>query len=161
MGREQSSVKTCGYPIDMPTSVVLPIPHGGPVLIGGPEACDNEGAIKAALFGLAASFAGKLLKKAGAAILRKIGSKWGSKFEGRLGKWICGLVGDPVDVASGEMIAEAVDVELGGAIDACRLGAQLPEPRGRPPDAPRPPHEAPRAYARPRPRLVSPVRDLD
>ena len=116
MGRELSSVKTCGYPIDMPTSVVLPIAHGAPVLIGGPEACDNAGAIKAALFGLATSFAGKVLKKVFGKVFRRAACWLGGKLGGRVGNAIKTAVGDPVDVVSGEMISEAVDFELGGAI---------------------------------------------
>ncbi|MFO0615284.1 MAG: DUF6531 domain-containing protein [Polyangiaceae bacterium] len=114
MGREGSQVATCGYPINMPTSVVLPIPHGNPVLIGGPVACDNEGAIKAALFGLALSFAGKALKGLGK-LFRPAACKFAGKF-GRVGKVIQKLLGHPVDAATGELIAGAVDFELGGAI---------------------------------------------
>lgn len=100
--RTGSTVMSCSYPISLPTSVCLPIPMGAPVLIGGPESVD-----------------------AAAAVTRGIRTKWVSKqlhaatgatkgsFRSKL---ICALTGHPVDVMSGELIADAVDFELPGMI---------------------------------------------
>ncbi|MEM9873431.1 MAG: DUF6531 domain-containing protein, partial [Myxococcota bacterium] len=97
-----SMVSSCGFPISLPTSVCLSIPLGAPVNIGGPEGLD---ALAAVTRGIRTKWAsGKLNKLAKA----KPGSA--------RSKFICFLTGHPVDVMSGELIAEAVDYEIDGLI---------------------------------------------
>ncbi|MFO0549920.1 MAG: RHS repeat-associated core domain-containing protein [Polyangiaceae bacterium] len=100
--RTLSHVLSCNYPFDLPTSVCMSVPMGAPVMIGGPEAID---------------FA--------AVAIAAIRSKWMSnKLHGLLGatqgskrsKVICALTGHPVDVMTGELIADAIDAELPGLI---------------------------------------------
>ena len=98
--REASHVSSCGWPLNLPTSVCLPIATGSPVNIGGPEAVDWM-----------------------AAVTRAIRTKWMSGMlkkvlgEGPImSKVICFLTGHPVDVMTGELIAEAVDFEIPGLI---------------------------------------------
>jgi RHS repeat-associated protein len=101
-GRLTSMVMTCNYPVNLPTSVCLAVPMGPPVFIGGPDSFDVA-----------------------AAITRGIRTKWFSdkvhkvfkiKPGTRLSKTICFLTGHPVDVMTGEVLADAVDFELPGPI---------------------------------------------
>jgi RHS repeat-associated protein len=99
-GRMTSLVTSCGYPLNLPTSVCMAVPRGAPVLIGGPTALDGM-----------------------AAVTQGIRTKW---FSGalhkllnpgkRLSKLICFLTGHPVDVMSGEVLTEALDFELPGPL---------------------------------------------
>jgi YD repeat-containing protein len=126
----------------LPTTQVIPIPAGPPVLVGGPPsllalATDAlKGKLKAyALKGLlkranksaklrwlmrkwrkTAVFihkkTRKLLDKAG---LDKLG--WvGDYLRNRVHRAICSLTGHPVDVATGKVLTEQVDFELAGPI---------------------------------------------
>ncbi len=99
-GRLGSMVMSCNFPINLPTSVCLSVPMGPPVLIGGPDSLDIL-----------------------AAVTRGIRTKWFSDFlhkvlkpGPKLSKLICFLTGHPVDVMSGEVLADARDVELPGPI---------------------------------------------
>jgi RHS repeat-associated protein len=95
-----SHVTTCGFPLNLPTSVCMAAPLGKPVDVGGPEAVDYA-----------------------AAVMQGIRTKWMSTALHKLlkpGKWlskiICFLTGHPVDVMSGRVLADAVDFELPGPI---------------------------------------------
>jgi RHS repeat-associated protein len=100
--RTLSMVMSCGFPVNLPTSVCGAVPMGAPVLIGGPEALD-----------------------VGAAVTQGVRTKWvsdklnvlvkGTKGSKR-SKFICFLTGHPVDVVTGELIADAIDAELPGLI---------------------------------------------
>lgn len=99
-GRLTSMVSTCNFPINLPTSVCLAVPMGAPVLVGGPDTFDIA-----------------------AAVTRGIRTKWFShlahrvlKAGPRLSKVICFLTGHPVDVMTGEVLADAVDFDLPGPI---------------------------------------------
>ncbi len=100
--RTLSSVMSCNYPINLPTSVCMAVPMGAPVLIGGPEAVDFTAAATQAVRTKWVS--GKLHAATGAAK--------GSKRS----KFICFLTGHPVDVTTGELLAEHIDAELPGII---------------------------------------------
>src|SRR6185503_12935589 len=93
-------VSSCNFPVNAPTSVCLAVPMGAPVLIGGPTSMDTT-----------------------AAVTRGVRTKWFSgavhkllKPGKRLSKLICFLTGHPVDVMTGEVLADAVDFELPGPI---------------------------------------------
>ncbi|HTJ81877.1 MAG TPA: DUF6531 domain-containing protein, partial [Polyangiaceae bacterium] len=103
--RTLSMVMSCNYPINLPTSVCMAVPMGAPVLIGGPEAVDFTAAVTQAIRTKWVS--GKLNAAAEA-----LGAKPG----GPISKIICALTGHPVDVMTGELLAEAVDAELPGLI---------------------------------------------
>ncbi|XXX76642.1 DUF6531 domain-containing protein [Sorangium sp. So ce134] len=99
-GRLTSMVMTCNFPINLPTSVCMAVPMGAPVLVGGPDSFDIL-----------------------AAVTRGIRTKWFSDFlhrvtraGPRLSRVICFLTGHPVDVVTGEVLADAVDFELPGPI---------------------------------------------
>jgi len=100
--RTTSSVMSCNYPINLPTSVCMAVPMGAPVLIGGPEAIDYAAAATQAI---RTKWVSSKLNE-----LFKTGGK------GPLSWVICALTGHPVDVISGELIAQAVDAELPGLI---------------------------------------------
>ncbi|NUP09131.1 MAG: hypothetical protein HOW73_24030 [Polyangiaceae bacterium] len=130
--RELSQAISCSFPIDLPTSVVTPVPVGAPVNIGGPEAIDFMVAAAAAV-------------KAGLKFAKR---KWGKqisdwahkKFKlasgGKRSKVICFLTGHPVDVASGELLADAVDFELGGAVMPLKWERNYRSREGRHPTMP-------------------------
>lgn len=114
----------------LPTSVVLAVPMGPPVLVGGPPTISLSG--MAMKFGMAAL--GKVMKKLRK--LQKASKKWkaisdkmrnavnklldkvpgGPKLKGKASNAICSLTGHPVDVASGKVTTEATDVTLPGPL---------------------------------------------
>ncbi|MEO5729927.1 MAG: DUF6531 domain-containing protein, partial [Byssovorax sp.] len=100
--RTGSIVMSCSFPINLPTSVCLAVPMGNPVLIGGPEAVDWAAAATQAIRTKWVS--GKLHKLLGATK-----GSWRSKL-------ICFLTGHPVDVMTGELLAEAVDFDIPGLL---------------------------------------------
>ena len=100
--RTGSIVMSCSYPFNLPTSVCLAVPMGAPVLIGGPEAVDWTAAATQSIRTKWVS--GKLHKLLGATK-----GSWRSKI-------ICFLTGHPVDVMTGELLAEAVDFEIPGLL---------------------------------------------
>lgn len=100
--RTLSSVNSCGFPLNLPTSLCGAIPMGPPVLIGGPEAVDWQAAITSAIRTQWMS--------------EKLHALFKAKPGSRLSKFICFLTGHPVDVMTGELIADAVDAELPGTI---------------------------------------------
>ncbi|HMA63815.1 MAG TPA: DUF6531 domain-containing protein, partial [Chitinispirillaceae bacterium] len=95
-------VLTCSEPVPLPTSTVIAIPMGPPVLIGGPPAMDFG---TLAMSWVRTKFFSNILHK----VLRAAS---GSK----LSKVICFFTGHPVDVASGKVLTDHVDIELPGPI---------------------------------------------
>ena len=110
----------------LPTSVVLPIPAGAPVLIGGPPTISLMVlGMKAAMFGL-----GKAFKRLKATKAMKGMSDWlhkkANKLMDKIGippslrnkvhKKICAVTGHPVDVAAGKVFTDHVDLELPGPL---------------------------------------------
>lgn len=123
----------CGDPMRLPTSVVLAIPKGRPVLNLRPMVPDLltaalMGAMKAAVVGLRA------LAQRGASLFRRMraGSRFFERLSRRLGgchppanasrwrqQWHRGVrfvTGHPVDVVTGSVFTEVVDLELPGPI---------------------------------------------
>jgi RHS repeat-associated protein len=118
------------YGMVLPTSVVMGIPAGMPVIVGGPPT------INMAALGMAAAMKalGPALKKLRAlqkksARIKKISDaihKKANKLMDKLGvppnirnkvhKSICTVTGHPVDVASGKLFTDAVDFQLPGPI---------------------------------------------
>lgn len=119
------------YSLVLPTSVVLPIPAGPPVLIGGPPTISLMAL--GMRFGMSAL--GKGLKK-----LRKMqkGSKRMAKIsknikakakkamdalgipsnaQNKVNRAICKVTGHPVDVATGKVFTDLTDFELAGPIN--------------------------------------------
>jgi uncharacterized Zn-binding protein involved in type VI secretion len=122
--------KTKPKSLELPTSVVLAVPMGAPVLVGGPPTISMMAlGMKAAMAGLGKAF--KKLKK-----LQKASKKWkkisdkvqtaAKKAMDKLGvppsvqnkvkRGICSVTGHPVDVATGKVFADAIDFELPGPI---------------------------------------------
>ncbi len=116
----------------LPTSVVLPIPAGPPVMIGGPPTISMMAlGMRAGMAALGKAFkklrklqkASKRMKrlskrihKAADKVLDKVGVKKGSRLRNRIHRGICSVTGHPVDVATGKMFTEAVDLELPGPL---------------------------------------------
>src|SRR5277367_204401 len=98
--RQGSMVTTCNFPLNLPTSTLMAVPVGKPVIVGGPDAMDWM-----------------------AAVTQGIRTKWfadtlrGLLNPGKFLNWlICTLTGHPVDVMTGRVHADAVDFELPGPI---------------------------------------------
>ncbi len=124
--KKKSKVKS----MVLPTSVVLPIPAGPPVLIGGPPT------ISLMAIGMKVGMAalGKALKKLRK--LQKASRRWqaisqkmrraanalldkipgGDRIRNAVSKGICTLTGHPVDVSTGKVLTDAVDFELPGPL---------------------------------------------
>jgi RHS repeat-associated protein len=93
---------TCSDPVRLPTSTIIAIPMGPPVLIGGPPAFDFLAVLMA---GIRCRWVSEKLHK----LLRAPQGSWRSKI-------ICFFTGHPVDVASGMVMTDFVDFELPGPI---------------------------------------------
>ncbi len=107
--RTFSSAISCSFPVDLPSSICMAVPMGAPVLIGGPEAVDWA---VAAMSGVKSGIK-NMRSKWGSELLHKLtGAEAGSKRS----KFICALTGHPVDVMTGELLAEAVDFDLPGLL---------------------------------------------
>lgn len=101
-GRFGSSVASCNFPINLPTSMIMPITTGAPVEVGGPEAVDWFAAVTRGI-------RTRWFSDAARNLLKKLKL-------GRLAKYVCKLTGHPVDVMSGEVLTDAVDFELPGPL---------------------------------------------
>lgn len=115
----------------LPTSVVLAVPMGPPVLIGGPPTISLMAlGMRAAMAGLGKAF--KKLKKmqkgsrrwkaiadrmhkAADDVMDKLGVGAG-KARNRVHRAICSVTGHPVDVATGKVFTEELEFEIRGAI---------------------------------------------
>jgi RHS repeat-associated protein len=100
--RLTSQVNTCNDPINMPTSVVMAIPMGPPVNIGGPTAVDVMAAVLSAI---RTQWVSEQLHS----LLKLKPGSWGSKI-------VCFLTGHPVDVASGRVLTDQTDFALPGPL---------------------------------------------
>ncbi|MEM6991891.1 MAG: DUF6531 domain-containing protein [Myxococcota bacterium] len=95
---------SCGEPVRLPSSVVLAVPKGPPILIGGPPSLD----IMAALMG---SLRTRFISDSLHAALSRLKP---SRFRTLMNKAVCFLTGHPVDVASGKVLTDFTDFELVG-----------------------------------------------
>ena len=116
----------------LPTSVVLPIPMGLPVLIGGPPTIFTMAlAQKLGMAALGRAFRrlralqrgsrrwralSVRLRRAANRLMRRMGIPPASRFANRVRRGICTLTGHPVDVATGKVLTEMVDLELPGPL---------------------------------------------
>src|SRR5512132_4035245 len=98
--RLTSLVASCNFPLNLPTSTCLAVPMGAPVLVGGPTSLDVMAAVTR---GIRTTWFADTLKR-----VLNAGP--------RLSKLICFLTGHPVDVMTGEVLADAVDFTLSGPI---------------------------------------------
>ena len=110
----------------LPTTVLMAIPAGPPVLVGGPPTIDMMAmAMKLGMAGLGKAF--KKLKKTKA--MKKLSDKLHDAAEGamkkvgipknirnKVHKGICSVTGHPVDIASGKVFTDHIDFELPGPI---------------------------------------------
>lgn len=98
---------SCSEPVRLPSTVVIAVPKGAPILIGGPMSLDIMAAIMASL----------RTRSIGDALQWLI-SKLPIGARGRaIVSWFaCALTGHPVDVATGKMMTRAVDAELPGPL---------------------------------------------
>lgn len=114
--------------LTLPTSVVLAVPAGGLVLVGGPPTVSMMAlGMKAAMAGLGKAFkklkklqkASKKMKALSDKVQRaakKAMDKLGvpPNVQNRVRRAICSVTGHPVDVATGKVFTEAVDFTLDG-----------------------------------------------
>ncbi len=97
-----SLVMTCAEPVRLPSSAVIAVPMGAPVLIGGPPSLD-----------LLQALLGFIKTKWVTGRLRLLTGAFEGSWRSRI---ICLLTGHPVDVVSGMVLTDAVDFELPGPI---------------------------------------------
>jgi RHS repeat-associated protein len=97
---------SCSDPIRLPTSVVLAIPKGLPVLVGGPPAVDW---MAAAMGLIKCKWVAERLHK----LVNRIKN---ARIRNLLHKGVCFLTGHPVDVATGRVLTEAKDFGLPGPL---------------------------------------------
>ncbi len=123
---------SCSDPVRLPTSVVLAIPKGFPVLVMRPPAPDLMSiamgfAFKAAFKALGAALrAGARLFRAlrrmqrGSSFFRRVSGSMRSGKPGRIrSRWnrvVCFLTGHPVDVATGRVITGQIEASLPGPL---------------------------------------------
>ncbi len=101
-----SIVMSCGDPVRLPSSTVIALPMGAPVLVGGPPALD----FIAVLMGM--------LKTQWAAarlhgLVRRIRN---ARLRNFLHRAVCFITGHPVDVMTGKVFTDSVDFQLKGFI---------------------------------------------
>lgn len=108
-----------GHSQYLPTSVVLAVPAGPPVLVGGPPTITLMGLLK--VLGPFIRFiqqSSRFSKYFAAASARA--QQWASRLPGPLrwlaNKAICFATGHPVDVASGQVFTEDIDITLPGPL---------------------------------------------
>jgi RHS repeat-associated protein len=97
---------SCSEPVRLPSSVVLAIPKGAPILIGGPPGLDLMAAVMASL---KTRFVSDSLH----ALVSRLAP---GRFRNLLNRVVCFFTGHPVDVASGKVMTSSVDVELPGPL---------------------------------------------
>lgn len=97
---------SCSEPLRLPSSVVLAIPKGAPILVGGPPSLDLMAAVTASL---RTRFVSDSLH----ALVSRMKP---SRFRNFLHRAVCFFTGHPVDVATGKVMTEQVDAALPGPL---------------------------------------------
>ncbi|MFO0653168.1 MAG: DUF6531 domain-containing protein [Polyangiales bacterium] len=97
---------SCSEPVRLPSSVILAVPKGAPILIGGPPALDLLQAILASL-------RTRFISDSIHALISRMSP---SRFRNFLNRAVCFLTGHPVDVATGRVLTDAVDFTFDGAL---------------------------------------------
>ncbi|EYF02224.1 RHS repeat-associated core domain-containing protein [Chondromyces apiculatus] len=100
--RNGSMVASCNFPLNLPTSLCLAVATGDPVNVGGPEAVDWLAAITR---GIRTKWFSGVLHK----VTKAAEGSW-------LSKLICFLTGHPVDVMTGMVLTDRIDVDLPGPL---------------------------------------------
>lgn len=95
---------SCSEPVRLPSAVIIAIPKGAPILIGGPPSLD----LLAAIMG---SLRTRFISDSLHALVSRLKP---SRFRNLLNKVVCFFTGHPVDVANGKMVTNSVDFELPG-----------------------------------------------
>ncbi len=97
---------SCGEPVRLPSSSVIAIPKGMPVMVGGPPALSISDAIGALLKSKwVAGYLHDLISRMAPGRLRNL-----------LSKAVCFVTGHPVDVATGRVLTDHVEFELPGPL---------------------------------------------
>lgn len=115
---------SCSQPIRLPSSQTMPVPLGAPVLIGGFPTPDLQAmisrAVRKAVTARIKSHAGAFRDRVKAFARPHLTAAIQRLPKGRLRTILavvkCHITGDPVDVATGRMVANATDWELPGPI---------------------------------------------
>lgn len=110
--RAGDPVRSCADPAPLPTSAVIAIPKGRPVLVGGPPGVNVAEAAKAR----AASAACRTAWRAGGALARFVARHNPTRLRNILSRARCVFTGHPVDVASGRVMTWAEDFRLPGSV---------------------------------------------
>ena len=97
---------SCGEPVRLPSSTILAIPKGMPVMVGGPPAISISDAVGALL--KSKWIAGPLHD-----LISRIKS---DRLRNILSKAVCFVTGHPVDVATGRVLTDHVDWRLPGPL---------------------------------------------
>lgn len=93
---------SCSEPIRLPSSIVLAVPKGRPILIGGPMSLDI---MSAAMASLRTRFISDSLHS----LVSRLSP---GRFRNFLHRSVCFFTGHPVDISSGKVISEHVDFAL-------------------------------------------------
>lgn len=97
---------SCSEPVRLPSSAVIAIPKGAPILIGGPPSLD-----------IMAALTGAIRSPSMASGLHALVSRLPfSRLRNLAHRLVCFFTGHPVDVATGKVMTEAVDAELPGPL---------------------------------------------
>src|SRR5262249_2213270 len=102
---------SCADPVAMPTSRVVAIPKGVPVLVNAAPGFSAEKAVAGWAFGklLRATFRGA------AGVAQKVAARLsGPRLRNLVSKARCFVTGHPVDVATGRVFTDAVDFAMPG-----------------------------------------------
>ncbi len=97
---------SCSEPVRLPSSVVLAIPKGAPILIGGPPSLDLMAAVLASL-------RTRFISDSLHALVSRLAP---GRIRNLLNRTVCFFTGHPVDVASGKVMTSGVDAELPGPL---------------------------------------------
>ncbi len=97
---------SCSEPLRLPSSVVLAVPKGPPILVGGPMSLDLMAA-------LMASLRTRFMSDSLHALISRLSP---GRFRNALHRVACFFTGHPVDVASGRLMTETIDAELLGPL---------------------------------------------
>jgi RHS repeat-associated protein len=105
-------VMSCSDPVPLPTSTVVAIPKGRPVMVGGPPGVNVAQAVKGFVVGKAV----RVAWRAGGALAKFVARYNPTRLRNALARAQCVFTGHPVDVASGRVVTWEEDFRLPGPI---------------------------------------------
>ena len=97
---------SCSEPVRLPSTFVIAVPKGAPIVIGGPPSLDIMAAIMASL-------RTRFMSDSLHALISRLSP---SRFRNLLHRAACFLTGHPVDVASGKVITGFLEIALPGPL---------------------------------------------